>query len=105
VLGIFLAACSAGNAPGVAEFAERDSAGIAIATNAASGDTASLPIAWTVDTTGALWIKAVDSIATTHFNQIAAVVLTADGGVVVGNGAPPELRVFDANGKFVRKMG
>ena len=95
-------ACSDKQTPGVTSFNQRDSAGIAIATNTASAD--SLPVVWALDTTGAVWIKSVDSIASTHFNRIAAIVLTSGGDVVVGNGQPAEVRVFDSNGSFVRTM-
>lgn len=80
----------------------RDSAGIRIVTHASSAR----PLAtWKLDAKPLLQIGGADGTGPTEFSEIWDASRTRDGGVVISDEPEMELRVFDARGQFLHKMG
>ena len=80
----------------------RDSAGIRILTYAAS---ARAKAVWRLDSKPMLQIGGADGTGPTEFGHIWDVARTPRGGVVVSDEPLQELRVFDANGRFMNRIG
>ena len=96
-------ACSRGEPQSKATFERIDSAGVAVAVNTALiGD---LPVIVTAADTPRLRIGAEDRGEPYQFDGIRGVVRLADGRIAVANGTPPEVRVFDEAGEFVKRLG
>jgi hypothetical protein len=80
----------------------RDSAGVRIVTHSAS---ARPRTTWKLDPKPLFQIGGADGTGPTEFSEIWDASRTRDGGVVVSDEPEMELRVFDARGQFLRKMG
>lgn len=88
----------AGSAPAVT----RDSAGISIVENAAPDS--SYP-QFTIADTPTVVIGAVDGAEEEHFTRITGVTRLSNGEIAVAEMRPSEIRVFNAAGEFVRRIG
>jgi hypothetical protein len=97
------AACAAacGEAGGVgAGYRVRDSAGVHIVENTTPAE----PVWRAVDSTPLLDLGSLEE-GHEEFNNIRGVVLLGDGGVVVADGGTGELRIFGADGTWLRTWG
>lgn len=101
---MIVVACAVLMLPGAAMESQdvRDSAGIRIVTHPASAGPRAV---WRLDSRPLLQIGGADGAGPTEFGHIWDVSRTPDGGVVVSDEPEQELRVFDAGGRFVAKMG
>lgn len=99
---VLLAAC-AGTPEVAPAFATRDSAGISIVeTGQALWD--SVP-GWTVDSVPFLSVGEEDGEDPYLLGYPAGAFLRGDGSVVIADGRNQELRVFDANGRYLETKG
>jgi hypothetical protein len=80
----------------------RDSAGIRIVTYPAAARPKAV---WRLDPLPLLQIGGADGTGPTEFAHIWDAARTGGGGVVVTDEPVQELRVFDAGGRFINKMG
>ena len=81
----------------------RDSAGVRIVESSAPAWSATDAVAVPAEPT--LAIGEEEAGAEYQFGRVAAATRLADGGVAVFDGMANELRVFDAEGRFVRRTG
>ncbi len=99
-----LTACGGGDGgPSAASHPEptvRDSAGIRIVENALDG----LPL-WTVSPDPLLRIGALEGAEAETLYQVNDIDRLSDGSWLVANGSTEEVRVFDADGGYVRTIG
>jgi hypothetical protein len=100
---LLLAACGGERGADRDAFTVRDSAGIQIAENGApawrDGD------AWRLSDEPALEVGMVDGPAEYVLGNVAGVLGTGDGGVLVADGQAKNLRWYDAAGRHVRTVG
>jgi hypothetical protein len=90
--------------PGAPSHAQsvRDSAGIRIVSYPASARPKAV---WRLNPRPLLQIGGAAGTGPTEFSHIWGASRTPDGGVVVSDEPVQELRVFDANGRFLNRMG
>jgi hypothetical protein len=93
-------ACS----PDAREFTVRDSAGVQIVENGASG--AWTPAtAWTIADTPSLSLGDDETDSTTIFSLVRSTARLGDGRIVVANYGTRQLRFYDSNGRFLKAVG
>ncbi|MEP6832891.1 MAG: 6-bladed beta-propeller [Gemmatimonas sp.] len=80
----------------------RDSAGVRIVSYAQS---ATAKTNWQIVVKALIEIGGASGVGPTELTDVWGVARTATGGVVLSDGATQQLRVFDANGRYVRTMG
>lgn len=80
----------------------RDSAGIRIVTHPANARPKAV---WRLEPRPMLQIGGSSGTGPTEFSDIWDAARTPDGGVAVSDGGPEEVRVFDASGRFVNRIG
>jgi len=100
--GALLVACGTGE-NGAEPYVVRDSAGIRVAESTAPAWTPAE--AWRLSAEPALTVGAVEGPAAQLLGRPVAVVLQADGGVVVADRDAGEIRWFDAAGAHLRTLG
>jgi len=104
LIALPLVAFACGGADAAVETAiVRDSAGIALVESSAPAWSPEDALA--VPTEPLVAIGAEDAGAEYQFGRIAAATRLSDGGIAVFDGMANELRVFDAQGRFVRRTG
>jgi hypothetical protein len=101
VVPVCLAACGGGGDGGW-EGVVRDSAGVQVVENTGAG-VWGRGEAWGVDTD--LLIGTAEGDAELQFGQIVGIDVGQDGRIYVMDQQAHEVRVFDADGRFVTKMG
>jgi len=84
-------------------FVVRDSAGIAIAESLKPAWMAGE--GWQISTEPILDVGQMAGEEVYLFNRIRDVTRSGTGNVVVANGAPQEIRIFDSSGAFLRSIG
>jgi hypothetical protein len=107
VLSLLIGACGPnGDRPAVdggPTFAVQDSAGVEIVTSTGpqwrDGD------GWLLSSPPALRLGVPRSTVEQQFDRIRAVTRLLDGTVVVADGGSQEIRFFEENGRFTRKVG
>lgn len=99
---VLVTACGA-SGPSQADVLHRDSAGVAIIESPASLALAPLP--WSVDTQPQLTIGQLDGELAYQLHRLSGVAATPEGGMLVVNGDPAELRFYDSTGQFLRAAG
>ena len=80
----------------------RDSAGVRLLVYRASDRPTAV---WRVDTKPLLMLGGPEGKGPTEFSNVAGVARLSEGSVVVADAATNELRVFDATGRFLRRLG
>jgi hypothetical protein len=98
---LWLAACDGGRESGW-EGVVRDSAGVQVVENTGGG-VWQRGDAWVVDTD--LLIGTAEGVAELQFGQIVGIDVGEDGRIYVMDQQAHEVRVFEADGRFVRRMG
>jgi hypothetical protein len=85
------------------DFLVRDEGGVALAENAGlhMADT----LAWTIDTNAVVRIGLVEGPEEYVFGRLGGVLLTAEGQVLVADALTHDLRLFDEEGRFLRRIG
>ncbi len=109
--GALLAGVLIGMAPGCGELGTEsggepvvaDSAGITVVTHPAAAADQEAPFTLSPDPD--LRIGTLDGPEEERFSRIIAAVPLSDGAIAVLEGADREIRVFDAEGRFVRRIG
>lgn len=101
-LVFFASACSQGEG-NTTEFITYDSAGVQIAENVNVGREDS-PL-WTLSEEPVLEIGTLHGEGGALFHQVSDATLTRTGGIAVSNRGSREVRLFDANGNFLRSLG
>jgi hypothetical protein len=101
VLASVLAACGGGDSRGPAAIVT-DSAGIEIVTN--TGDISGLPVL-RVDTVPLLSIGLVDGEAPYLLDRVGHATTLDDGRIAIVNAGTDEVRLFDAEGRYIRTFG
>ena len=96
------ACASPGDSSSAIAFSTEDSAGVRIARN--EGDPARLD-SMRLELVEVLRIGVVDGEEPYQFDQVNGVTVTDDGRIFVVNGGTSTIRVFDANGQFLREFG
>ncbi len=98
----FLSACGAepNRGPTVSV---RDSAGISIVEN--RGEVDPDLNAWTVDPTPILSVGTFQGDSLQQLYQVQGAAALPDGGVAIANGGYGQVRIYDAQGQFVRSLG
>lgn len=92
-------ACSGGGAlPGVVV---TDSAGVEIVSNSAT----LIRSSWTVDSTPMLQIGVLDGPPEYVLSGVAGAVRLTDGRVAIGDGGSASVRIYAADGRFLREFG
>lgn len=107
---LFALACSAeasnDSASATPASAERDSAGIRIVEHGLSGFQMSPDHGWLLAPEPELVIgRAVGDDDAHELHRVTGATLLDDGRIAVGVGSVPEVRLYDAEGRFVRRVG
>jgi len=97
------AACGDGERGGVEEPMVTDSAGVTVVTHPGSVLSAEAPFRLGPDPE--LRIGTLDGPDETRFTRIVGAVPLSDGSIAVLEGADREIRVFDSEGRFQRRIG
>lgn len=69
------------------------------------GDVPSRPVAWGLDSVPMLAIGVEEGAPEFELSNVTAVQSLPGGAIVVANSGTSELRVFDADGRFIRALG
>lgn len=83
--------------------AHRDSAGIAIVESPAS--LALAPLSWSVADHPEFTIGQLDGEPWQQLHRVAGIAGTGNGGLLIVNGDPVEIRFFDSAGRFLKAAG
>jgi hypothetical protein len=102
VLAALLTAACSGAASSGPTITVTDSAGIEIVTN--PGDDSGLPV-WRVDTVPLLSIGLVDGDAPDLLDRVGHATMLDDGRIAIANRGTDEVRLFDAEGQWIRSFG
>jgi hypothetical protein len=97
---VLVIACGEPNTSSSAEpFTSTDSAGVEVATNAPADDSATLPF----DVELEIGVQAGDPEY--EFHDVGSIAVDGDGNVFVANRGTGTIRVFTADGNFLREFG
>lgn len=107
-LAFFLAlaagACGGGSGHSASlQVARTDSAGIEIVTNGTAAD--AVPVYATLDSAPGLKLGSVDGAKEEQFGSIYGLAPLSDGSIAVLDGQAKEVRVFGADGSYLRAVG
>ncbi len=84
-------------------FTERTENGVVIAENATLD--AARPLEWEIDTANVVRIGVVDGAEEYVIGRLAGILRRPDGTILLADGLARELRLFDTDGTFIRRIG